>query len=517
MFVPKPMPEFRHAPHVPETKNSASFFLGIVGVFCFILAAAFLIKLAIDSGWLTPMRQMGLAVFFGLTLILAGLRFRDSDVEYLSMLPGAGVVILYMTAYAGKMYYGMYDGLHAMLYVSIVSLVCFVLYRFFTQNFYVIVASIGTYMSSLLLPTDQGSQMDMMMFFIVWDVVFVVMSVWLQNRIIIFVAAYFALGIFGFKYVMDDAYLMETAVFQALQFIVFISGVGIYSIQRRIALTAQEAWAYFPLLLFFYGLEYSVIGRISENYAPWIAIAFAGVVYGIYYFAKTSLSKVTIASVDMVRAFLAFVFFHAFYLEILPDTFTPWFTIVGLGLVMLFRKSEGAHRNPIVTFVFLAIVGIDYCKTLIADTNMYDMPVWMLLNLLFFGFFLIPYFKRDPKKFFQPSVWAFPFILANVQAMFGLARLAKMIASGSEMPAAERFLVSILWGLFAIGILMLGKFKNDKLLARSSLFIFAIAALKVLLFDVSSASSVVRIFCFAALGIVFYFGGYLFRKIDSWK
>jgi uncharacterized membrane protein len=226
MFVPKPMPEFRHAPHVPETKNSASFFLGIVGVFCFILAAAFLIKLAIDSGWLTPMRQMGLAVFFGLTLILAGLRFRDSDVEYLSMLPGAGVVILYMTAYAGKMYYGMYDGLHAMLYVSIVSLVCFVLYRFFTQNFYVIVASIGTYMSSLLLPTDQGSQMDMMMFFIVWDVVFVVMSVWLQNRIIIFVAAYFALGIFGFKYVMDDAYLMETAVFQALQFIVFISGVA---------------------------------------------------------------------------------------------------------------------------------------------------------------------------------------------------------------------------------------------------------------------------------------------------
>src|SRR3990172_5842303 len=55
---------------------SVTTLLGWAGVTAMVLAAAYLISLAIDSGWLTPIRQIGLAVLSGLGLIAAGAALR---------------------------------------------------------------------------------------------------------------------------------------------------------------------------------------------------------------------------------------------------------------------------------------------------------------------------------------------------------------------------------------------------------------------------------------------------------
>ena len=60
--------------------------LGWAGATALVLAAAYLIRLAIESGWLTPARQVGLAVLGGLILIGVGL-----------------AVLVLLTAWGGKL------------------------------------------------------------------------------------------------------------------------------------------------------------------------------------------------------------------------------------------------------------------------------------------------------------------------------------------------------------------------------------------------------------------------------
>src|SRR5215471_10324023 len=60
----------------------ATSILGWGGALALVLAAAYLIRLAIDTGWLTPLRQVGLAAIAGLALIGAGFALRATSRAY---------------------------------------------------------------------------------------------------------------------------------------------------------------------------------------------------------------------------------------------------------------------------------------------------------------------------------------------------------------------------------------------------------------------------------------------------
>lgn len=68
---PKPRPQPQPATAAPspnsDTEGPAliTSLLGWGGAIALVLAAAYLIRLGIDSGWLTPMRQVALAVMGG--------------------------------------------------------------------------------------------------------------------------------------------------------------------------------------------------------------------------------------------------------------------------------------------------------------------------------------------------------------------------------------------------------------------------------------------------------------------
>ena len=71
--------------------------LGWAGALAFVLAASYLIKLAIDAGWLTPARQVAMAAISGLLLIGAGLALRGFNRQYAGLLPAGGIVILFLS------------------------------------------------------------------------------------------------------------------------------------------------------------------------------------------------------------------------------------------------------------------------------------------------------------------------------------------------------------------------------------------------------------------------------------
>lgn len=523
---PLPSQNFRIAPIAEEPSDfSTGKLLGIVGIICFVLASSFMIKLAVDSGWLTPERQLGMAFIFGFTLIGAGFWLYEKDIPYISLLPGTGIIVLNMCAYSGRIYYDFYSETIAALLATSISCLSLYLFKRFQHFFYVVVAIVGSYLSVFLFTKNPQNAANAMGFFVIWDLGFAILSIALHSRIILLLSAYLALGIFSclsiyqFSSFESHEFLLQNVIFQAVQFLIFIFGVGFYSVRKKLPLTSEESWSYFPLLLFFYGIEYFFVKQLYPTYAPFIALCASLLIYCIYYFFKSQFSKSVVESESVFNTFLAVVIFHAFYLEYLPARFTPWFSmILMLGYLAYSKMTKPSVsktpklQNIIINWLVIVVVFINYWKVLVGhDSSLADWE-FITLNFCFFGIGFFMYLLSEAKNTF--SNWIFLLQIANLQALVGLLRIAKQLTHSSQF---QGFLISILWGLYAIGILLLSFGKKDRTLARSSLMVFAVAAGKVLLIDVSSSSSITRVVCFMILGILFYAGGYIYRYIESWR
>ena len=86
--------------------------------------------------------------------------------------------------------------------------------------------------------------------------------------------------------------------------------------------------------------------------------------------------------------------------------------------------------------------------------------------------------------------------------------------SASVQILDSRLAVSFAWGIIALACLALAFKYRDRILGKSSLLIFAASAAKVLLFDLSSATPLVRIGSLMILGVTLYAGGWMYRKVD---
>lgn len=493
--------------------------LGIVAVVCFVLAASFLIKLAVDSGWLTPARQLGLAALLGAALIGTGYAVSKREDDYGGLLPAAGVVILYLAAYGGNLYYGLYDSWAAAIAASSVSVLALILLNTFRSEIILGVAVIGTYACPLLLPVLKGGSLDSMVFFAVWDAAFVLWAARTGNRSLPLMACYLAIGVFAaasptIRWNAPQADLARAAAFQFLQFGVFLAGVGYASVRNRVPLSVREAWSFFPVLLFFYATEYSLISRLSPAWAPWVALTFGGLVYGAYLVAGDKLARASLESAPMVNAFVAVVLLHAFYLELLPERFAPWFAVLLLAAAAPLRRST-AQDPSLWPFgaaalvaggvgwlsVFFGLGGRDPLETSAAGLAFCGLMIFNAVN----G-------GRPGERREREDLWLCALLAAAAQGMMGLYRLIHLGNVGEY----ERFFVTSLWAMLAIGLLVLAESRRDPLVAKSAVFVLGVAAGKGLLFDVSANQPVVRIFCLLALGSALYLGGFLLRRAAAW-
>jgi uncharacterized membrane protein len=117
---------------------------------------------------------------------------------------------------------------------------------------------------------------------------------------------------------------------------------------------------------------------------------------------------------------------------------------------------------------------------------------------LYAGYYFV---RRMPalKDFYAPLLYA-----GHISALAAAVQLS-----------TGRFMVSLIWGVLALGCLIISLRNSDKLLGKSSLLIFFAAAGKVLLYDLSSAAPLLRIASLLILGITLYAGGWLYRKVDE--
>ena len=509
--VPAP-PETRQsapgavAPPDEPGMSLATGVLGVSGAAALVLAAMYLVRLAIDSGWLTPSRQMAMAALGGLALIALGLALARHRRRYAALLPGAGVVILFLTVYGAHVHHGLIGAPTATAGVAAVCLISLWLGHVFSTDVYVLFAVVGAYSTPFLLSTWRPDLEDLLIYFSAWSVLFCLHALWVGSRIAYLVAMY--LAIIGFDLIWREAGQpgwLTAATYQALQLLIFTVTAVVYSVRGKSPMTENEAaYGHMPALLIFYVLEYSILDEHLAAWAPWIAFGSVLALFGAHLVATRLMRQKAAASAGIVGAYAVLVALHAGYVELLPERLAPW---VALGAVLAFALTAPSLAMTsavakLARFVVFAVFSLNYLRVL-GDVSMNQVPGDGWLRLLY------------------PIVlYAGYGMLRRDEGVFGLRRPLLYAAHVAAMAAVVRFvdasfLTSVLWGTIAVAGLIVALWLRDTTLGRSSFLVFAVSGLKVLLYDLAGAAPLVRIGSLVALGVSLFVGGWLYQELSA--
>lgn len=482
--------------------------LGIIAVICFVLAAGFIIKLSIETGWLTAARQIGLAYLLGIVLIGGGLFLLKLDREYASLLPGAGIIILYLTTFAAHQYYYLIPFETAIAVTSVVSAICVLLYRKIHHDIYAIISASGAYLSPIILGFHTETVFSLY-YFLLCSFAFGMISIWLQSRLLILIAAYLAVlvhALIGYQLNQDEL----IAILLPIHFLIFVIANTVYTFVNH-PLTEQEAWGFFPVLIFFYAMEYYFLEQVHPGLAPWISLAFSALLMLTYVLSKAQLGKEHLHSQAMLLAFATIVTFHSLYLELIPTDAKPWlFVIIMIIVGMLPVKNTLSDVFKIYGFPILAtlaILGIEYLSIIfhiIGGNDWY----WLLLCFAAFASIWFVILRQNDYLKNRPDIKYALLSATHLLAILGLYQLTDVYNS---------LAVSASWLLYAVAVMGFAFMRKDKVMAKSALFVLSFAAAKALLYDASSAPTTVRIFCLLLTGVVLYGSGFLMKKIGSWE
>jgi uncharacterized membrane protein len=490
-------------PDAEERPSLATSVLGWGGAIALVLAAAYLIRLAIDTGWLTPVRQVAFASIAGLLMIGAGFALRGVNRQYAGLLPAGGIVILFLSIYGAHLYYGFIGVMAAGAAVVVVCAVSLWLCRAFDSDLYALFAVAGSYSSPFLLSGFRASITDLVIYFSAWSVVFSVFAIWHRRRLIYLLALYLAL--IGFDVIWrgraPDEWI-AALTFQTVQFVIFGVATAVFSVRNDSPLESRSALAHLPPLLLFYFLQYALLSRHLPELAPWIAVASAAVVAGLYGAARAALTRPLPGGELLLWTYLALVLFHAGYIESVPRQWAPWvaFAVVPVVAALVLRRGTGMGAAwPIwlaVGLIFLA----NYLR-IIFNIDAEPVPGRKLLALAYAALLYLGYYFVRSRNAYR-SVEMLVLYAGHISAMAAALHLLD-----------GRIVQSVAWGILAIACLVLSLRQRDRVLGQSSLLMFGATGGKVLLYDLSGAAPIARIVSLVVLGITFYFGGLLYQRM----
>ncbi|HLK70491.1 MAG TPA: DUF2339 domain-containing protein, partial [Steroidobacteraceae bacterium] len=275
----------------PREALQATNILGWSGALALVLAAAYLIRLAISAGWLTPLIQIAATTVVGSALVCVGIGLRRREDDYLGLLPAAGIAILFLSVFGAHLFYHLIDARLALIAVIGVCALSLALCSLLNSVLYALFAVAGSYSAPFLLQGNAGSIADLAIYFSAWSLTFTIFSIVRHRRLIYLLAAYLAL--IGF-----DAVARAQAVdwhlilmFQLLQFAIFGCGAAYFSIQWREALDESGALRHVPALLLFYALQYSVLSAHAPRLAPWASLGSLAALLLLYLIARAALRQ----------------------------------------------------------------------------------------------------------------------------------------------------------------------------------------------------------------------------------
>ncbi len=503
---------FKDLNKVEEASSDYSW-MGFLGIIFMVFAVVFFIKLTIDAGWLTPERQILLAVLTGIFLVFSP-RFLSniSDKDYSSMLAAGGVAVLHMSWFGAFKIHNLISPITGLVMASVVGVLCLFLQSQHKNPLFALVSITGTYLSLIIL--GQGLDQGLLAgFMLVWNLSFCLAALYLNTRFVLTFAAYcavFIVAMMGLD-VKDPTTIQFYILIQLTQFLTFALATAYYSILHKSHLKSDEAKHLMILGTIVYSCIYMWVEKINPGFGAWVGVGIAVFIWFTYSVAEKIMGKI-LESRDSVVLTVGIIIFHSLFLDLTPDHFKPFWGLVLLGVGAFLNQKNGNLNVFQPLKIVLGLVFVWCLLLTFNDSHLNYLAFNFIYGLLAILVYLFVIKSAKTKNTIQIDVQIMKGLLfmAHAEILFGIYRLSK------ETAFLDALFVSILWGMYAIVILALGWNLKDRILAQSSILIILAAVLKAIFYDLSELNSIQVIICFLMTGGLLYGCGLAYRQMKSW-
>ncbi len=499
----------------------AGRWLNYVGILALLFAVTFFLKYAFDNDWVGPRGRVGIGLLMGSALYPWSHWLLDRGYKYFSEgIAALGAAVLYLSLWAGWHYYAVFSQSTAFALMIVVTAATMIVALGRNSERIAFLALIGGLLTPLLVSTGENHEVALFTYLAILGAG-VLGIAWVRNWKSLPPAQFVATLIYFWGW-YSDFYradeLTTTIVFATMFFILFATLPVIRS-WREGELTGLESG-----IVLVNSLAYLVALRQmlwpQNRWALTVAVlALAAAHLG----AERLLPEKRGEELRVARILYAGLALTFVTLAIPIRLDGRWITIAwGVEGAVLIWSGLRVHFVAMrwVGFVMfavvagrLAVVSIPAGDFLLnARFATFAIAVACILAACYFASTAWPDLSEAEKTAHRISA-----IGANILALVALSlefwdAFGRMPSLGIDRGHAQELALSMLWLVYALGLLGAGLWKKSQAMRWQALVLLGVVIVKVFLFDLSFLEKFYRIVSFALLGLALLLISFYYQR-----
>jgi len=501
----------------------------IAGVVFVLLGIGFFLKYAFDRNWITPLLRVLLAYAAAGSFFVAGEFTRRRGYRTFGLnLIGGSVAAFYLSTYAAFQIYHLLNPAVSFVVMILITAAACLLSLVYDQLGLAVLGTLGGFLTPFLVDYDVEHYLMLFTYASILNAGILSLSLFKQWNPLNFMGFFFTWLLFTGCY---DSYTTNAfwpfVLFASLFFLSYECVPLAYGFLDKSNQKMRGMLLTIPNTFISFGFLYTMIeGRFGQG-----RVAVATLVYALFFFTlawslyRLNRKESEAFTVSLAKGIFFFVLtvpiyysghwitlfwaFQALLLVFIAHCLkNNWTFYVGLYLLILTSMKWMWNDYPVhfsLDYYSLAFAG--GFKNLLAER--WATGISLLLSVYFTAFSI----QRSAQLPKGPDGF-------NVRSLYGLFLGLLFLFLNAEtggffdtfLPNAHFAAISVLWALFAIGLMGAGFVKKIPVLRTLSLSLFGVTLLKVFFFDMANAGTPFRIISFIGLGLLLILSSYLYYK-----
>ena len=492
-----------------------------IGVVVVLAGIAFFLKYSIEKGLMGPVGRVAMSLAAGLALVVVGVRLLFKKYHLIGQgLAGAGFATLYFAFFAASGMYHLMSNGAGFLMMGCVTVAAGALAVRYQSLLIAVFGVLGGYATPVMLGDSGGS--DLFFFGYVLLLGCGVLGIamarrWPMLSVLGMLASYGLAFLFCHDHEASPQLLRDMAFLSAVHLLYLLSICAIH-IRHRLV-TGVGEWAAILLNASIYWIWVFVLFKpiFGKEETGLVSLAVAAVYVALVYLCLR-LKRVDRTLIDL------FIGLAAVILAMSPALMLPgeWLTLAWClqALVMLWlREKTGQTFLGKAAMGLLALacfrgmlwdLGTLYGR--LRPSHLTGVAFWKAAALRALAFGALPATLAAAWRLKWTKFWS-PYVLglALLQFLLYLTLEANVIAT-VFLHAFRHGVVTLVWTVFALALLFTGIRAGGRWLRWCGLLLFALAVVKLLVFDLIGLETLYRIIAFISVGVLLVLGSFVYLK-----
>lgn len=480
-----------------------------------LFGLGYFLKLAFENNWIGPMGRVAMGWVAGAVFLVLGHRWFTKYPVWAQSLAGGGLGFLYLSTYAAFQSYHLLDSTTAFALMILTTATGCALAAADKSLVLAICASLGGFMTPALVSTGEDRQIALMGYLLVLNTGVFFLSVFGGWRYLRWGASLFTV-IYCAEYA-DRFYhpdkLWITLGFHTAFYLLFAAASWVQDFRKR--KDTDSADALFSILNagIYYATSYAMLtASVFQHAFDLLAAVLAIALAALYAWQSMRTLKAKSSQSTYLSTILLGLAVSFFAVAIPAYLNKSWIT-VGWALEAAFLVWTGLREDRPITrmlgYIVLGLAGarlviwdwVGVTQTLIWNERL--VPYGTVLGAVIVTILLLTRWKPKPEELDQ----ALP-VLAIAGNLVALLYLSLEVADYWNRQTvaphwnAKALSLSVLWLLYAGGMMAAGFIKDIKGLRLVAIMTFWVTIVKVFLFDLSELQGGYRVLSLMILGLI---------------